>query len=120
MDEVKIKLAALWVAAMLIYLLGDVLRIFSGDMKPGEIDGVPATQGMWLGIAVIMLTPIVMAILSVLLNYPLNRWVNIVVTIIWVLFNIAGLPYASAFDNFLIAVSFVVNALTLWTAWNWV
>ena len=120
MDEVKIKLAAFWVAAMLIYLLGDVLRMFSGDMKPGEIDGVPATQGMWLGIAVIMLTPIVMVVLSVMLNYPVNRWVNITVTIVWVLFNITGLPYASAFDNFLIAVSFVVNALTLWTAWNWV
>jgi hypothetical protein len=33
---------------MLTYLWGDVLRIFSGDAKPGEVLGQQATQGMWL------------------------------------------------------------------------
>lgn len=32
MDDIQIKLFALWVALMLTYLLGDVLRIFSGDV----------------------------------------------------------------------------------------
>jgi hypothetical protein len=36
MEDVQIKLSALWVALMLTYLLGDVLRIFSGDFKAGE------------------------------------------------------------------------------------
>ena len=120
MDEVKIKLSVLWVALMLVYLLGDVLRIFSGDMKPGELDGVPATQGMWFGIAVIMLIPILMVVLSVMLPHNANRWTNIVVAIIVTVFNIASLPYVGAYDNFLIAVSFVFNALTIWTAWKWV
>jgi hypothetical protein len=40
---------------MLTYLLGDVLRIFAGDAKLGEIEGVQGTQGTWLLIAVIML-----------------------------------------------------------------
>ena len=57
---------------MLIYLLGDVLRTFAGDFKAGEIKGVQVTQGMWLGMAKIMLIPIVMAILSLILNYPVN------------------------------------------------
>lgn len=34
------------------YLLGDVLRIYSGDLKVGEIGGRQMTQGMWLGIAI--------------------------------------------------------------------
>jgi hypothetical protein len=59
MDEVRIKLSALWVALMLTYLLGDVLRIFSGDMKPGEMMGVQATQGMFLGAAILLVLPIV-------------------------------------------------------------
>ena len=120
MDEVKIKLSALWVALMLIYLLGDVLRIMSGDVTPGEIEGEKVSQGMWLGMAIIMLVPIVMVVLSVILNYPVNRWVNIIVAAIVVLFNIVALPYASAFDNFLIGVSFVINALTIWFAWKWI
>ena len=35
MDEIRIKLSAVWVALMLTYLLGDVLRIFSGDFQAG-------------------------------------------------------------------------------------
>jgi len=44
MEERKIKLAALWVVLMLTYLLGDVLRIFSGDFEAGEIGGMQITQ----------------------------------------------------------------------------
>ena len=120
MDEVRIKLSALWVAVMLIYLLGDVLRIFSGDFKAGEIGGVQATQRMWLLIAAIMLIPIVMLVLTLTLKYPAIRWANIVVAIFMVVFNLFGLPYPGAYDNFLIGVSFVFNALTVWYAWKWV
>ena len=120
MDEVRIKLSALWVAVMLIYLLGDVLRVFSGDFKPGEIGGVQATQRMWLLIAVIMVIPIVMLVLTMTLKYPAIRWANIIVAIFMVVFNLFGLPYPGAYDNFLIIVSFVFNALTVWYAWKWV
>jgi hypothetical protein len=37
MEDVQIKLSALWAALMLTYLLGDVLRIFSGDFKAAYI-----------------------------------------------------------------------------------
>jgi hypothetical protein len=120
MDEVRIKLSALWVAVMLIYLLGDVLRIFSGDFKPGEIGGVQATQRMWLLIAAIMLIPIVMLVLTLTLKYPAIRWADIIVAIFMVVFNLFGLPYPGAYDNFLIIVSFVFNALIVWYAWKWV
>jgi hypothetical protein len=120
MAEVRIILSGLWVATMLTYLLGDVLRIFSGDMKPGEIAGTQATPAMWLLIAVIMLVPIVMVVLSLTLSYPAIRWVSIVVAILVVIFNIFGLPYPGAYDNFLIIVSFVFNGLIIWYAWKWV
>jgi hypothetical protein len=121
MDEMKIKLSALWVALMLIYLLGDVLRIMSGDpVTPGEIQGEKVGQWVWLGMAAMMLIPIAMVILSVFLNYPVNRWANIIVAIIVVVFNVISLPYPSVFDNFLIFVSIGVNALTIWLAWKWV
>jgi hypothetical protein len=105
---------------MLTYLLGDVLRIFAGDIKPGELQGVQATQAMWLGIAAIMLVPIVMLVLNLILGYPAIRWVNIVVVVLVVIFNLVGLPYDGAYDNFLIIVSFVFNALIVWYAWKWV
>jgi hypothetical protein len=82
--------------------------------------GLQPTQGMWLLIAVIMLIPIVMVVLTLMLKYPAIRWVNIIVAILLVVFNLFGLPYKGAYDNFLIIVSFVFNALTVWYAWKWV
>jgi hypothetical protein len=106
---------------MLTYLWGDVLRIFAGDVEPGKLaGGMQASQGIWLFIAAIMLIPIVMLVLSLTIPYPAIRWVNIVVAIIVVIFNLFGLPYKGAYDNFLIAVSFVFNGLTIWYAWKWV
>ncbi len=119
MEDVRITLSGLWIATMLTFLLGDVLRIFAGDFTQGEIAGKAATQGMWLLIAAIMLTPIVMVVLSLVLPYPAIRWASIAVAAIWVVFNLAGLPYPGAYDNFLIAVSIVFCALIAWYAWTW-
>lgn len=120
MESVRIILSGLWVAMMLTFLLGDVLRLFAGDMTPGEMDGVEATQTMYLGAAAVMLVPIVMVVLSLTVPYPAIRWVSIVASVLFVLFNLAGLPYVGWYDNFLIAVSFVFNGLIIWYAWTWV
>jgi hypothetical protein len=121
MVDVRIILSGLWVALMLTYLLGDVLRIFAGEFKPGEIMCTQPTQVMWLGIAVLMLIPIVMVVLTLTLPYPAIRWVTIVAAIILFVFNLVGLPtYPSAYDKFLIVVGLVFNVLTVWYAWKWV
>ena len=121
MVDTRIILSGLWVALMLIYLLGDVLRIFAGDFKAGELaGGFQATPAIWFGIAVIMLIPIVMLVLTLTLKYPAIRWANIIVAIGFVVFNLFGLPYPGAYDNFLIIVSFMFNALIVWYAWQWV
>ena len=49
MEDTRLILSGLWIATVLTYLLGDVLRIFAGDHTPGELMNAPATQGMWLG-----------------------------------------------------------------------
>ena len=121
MNPIQIKLSAIWVALMLTYLLGDVLRIFSGDFRAGLIEGKQMSQGMYLGMAVLMIIPIVMVILSLNLTYSINRWANIIVAALFFVVNLAGLPsYSSAYDKFLIAVGLVFNVITVWQAWKWV
>ena len=120
MDNVKITLSALWIATMLTYLLGDVLRIFAGDYVAGEMQGMKVTKNMWLGIAVLMLIPIVMVVLTLTLTHPAIRWANIIAAIFFVVFSLFSLPYKGAYDNFLIIVSVVFNAMTAWYAWIWV
>ena len=121
MKDIRITLSIIWIAVMLTYLWGDVLRIFVGDVTLGEIEGTKFTQGMALGIAALMVIPILMVVLSLLLPQNINRWVNIIVAVCWFLFNLVGLPtYPGHYDKFLLAVSMVFNVITVWYAWNWV
>lgn len=120
MQDVPIRLAALWIALMLTYLLGDVLRIFAGDFKPGEIGGIKANDAIWLAAAALMLIPIVMLVVSVTLDGQVARWAHIVAAVGLFGFNLIGLPtYPGMYDKVLIAVGLVFNALTVWTAWSW-
>lgn len=120
MEEIRIHLSVLWIVLMLTYLLGDVLRLFAGDFTPGEIQGQRITQAMMMGIAVMMLIPIVMAFLSLTLPYPAIRWVTIVATGFLFVFNIIALPsYPGLYDKFLIVVGLLWNVVTVWTVWNW-
>lgn len=120
MLDTRIILSGLWAATMLTYLWGDVLSIFAGDVNPGELQGVQATQQMWFGIAVLMLIPILMVVLSLTLKYPAIRWANIVVAIFWIVFNLVAFSGYPAYNKFLIGVSIVFNAITIWYAWKWV
>ncbi|KAA3646739.1 MAG: hypothetical protein DWQ07_11080 [Chloroflexi bacterium] len=121
MQEMKITLAIIWVAVMLTYLLGDVIRIFAGHFTPGELQGVKMTQGMALTIAGLMVIPILMVVLSLVLPYNINRWANIILAALWFIFNLVGLPgYEGHYDRFLLAVSMVFNLVTIWFAWRWV
>ena len=46
MEEKRVILSGMWVALMLTYLLGDVLRIFAGDFEAGEVAGMLLTFAM--------------------------------------------------------------------------
>ena len=120
MPAIQIKLSAIWIALMLTYLLGDVLRIFSGDFSAGEISGMKISPMMYLGMAVLMVIPIIMVVLSLVLKQPVNRWANIIVAAFFFIFNLVGLPnYPSLYDKFLIIVGLVFNCLTVYYAWTW-
>jgi len=116
----RIILAGIWVALMLVYLLGDVFRIFSGDYLRGDTDVSQFTQSMWLGVSILMVIPILMILLALLLPYPINRWANIIVAVFFFLFNLVGLPtYIGWYDRFLIVVGLVFNVMTVYYAWTW-
>lgn len=119
MDATRIVLAGAWVSLMLIYLLGDVLRIFAGDHTPGKMGDKPAAEWMWTVAAVIMLVPIAMILISLLVPASPLKWITIIVSIALVIFNITGLPYPGFYDNLLIFVGFAVNGVIIWQAWAW-
>lgn len=120
MPDIRIALASLWVAVMLIYLLGDVLRIFSYDF-PDVMDTRKFSRTMWLGVAAMMSVPIVMIPLTVIAENPFARWANIIAAgffLVFVLFDVWSYP--SIHDKFLLFVSMIFKVLIIWYAWNWV
>lgn len=117
--DTKILLSATWVVVTLIYLYDDVLRICSGDLAK-SMANMNFNQFVWLGIAILMLIPILMVFLTLILPQPVSRWANIIVAAFFFLFNLVGLPtYPSLYDKFMLAASLVFNGITIWYAWKW-
>ena len=118
-EMTRLVLAFAWVALMLIYLLGDVLRVFAGHAEPGEIDGKPAKPWMWTLAACIQLVPIAMIFVTMLTPAAPLVWITIVVSALSAVFNLSSLPYKGTYDNMLIVVSIGVNAFIIWQAVAW-
>ena len=121
MVDVRIILSALWVCLMFTFLMGDMLRILSGNYKAGEIAGKKISQTQWLTMAILMVVPVIMVFLSLVLGNPVNRWANIIVAGFFFITNLIGLPsYPSSYNRLLIIVGLVFNVLTVWYAWTWI
>ncbi len=122
--NVKIKLSAIWVTMMMLYIYADILSLF----RPGQLDEMlkgfmgpfPATQGSLFVASVMMMIPAVMVFLSLVLKAKLNRGVNIAVGVLYILVNISNLigeswAYYIAFG----LVELVFAVLIVWVAWKW-
>jgi hypothetical protein len=84
------------------------------------MEGAPVSGNMFLLAGIMMLIPILMVLLSILLPHQANRWVNIVVAVIFLLFNAVGIPgYPGIYDKVLLSVSLVMNLMVVWYAWKW-
>ena len=89
----KIKISILWIsfaicgsAAMIIWFIEP--GILDQIMTTGEMVREKLTEGNIVFFALWWLIPLIMAFLSQILNYSLNRWVNIVLGVICALVNI--------------------------------
>jgi len=122
--SVKIKLSALWVAMMLLYIYADILSLF----RPGQVEEMiaglmgpfPVTQASLLTASILMIIPAVMVFLSLILKPKVNRRVNISLGLLYTLVNISNLigetwAYYIVFG----LVEIVLTLLMVWYAWKW-
>lgn len=125
MEDVKIKLSALWAAVTLSYAFGDILTFYEQGFIEGVIAGKGAggmliTQEMLLGIALSMVIPSVMIFLSVTLKDKANRWANIILGIFYTGFILITMLISTyAFYIFLGIVEALLTALIVWYAYKW-
>ena len=125
MEDVKIRLSALWVAGMLNGLMGGMLELFEPGLIEqviaGEVGGMQITSEMLLFMAILMVIPSIMVFLSVTLKDKANRWANIIVGIVFFGFGLLELIEKITQPYFIVSgiVGIVFSVLILWYAWKW-
>jgi hypothetical protein len=125
LEDVKIKLSALWVTLMLFYIYADILGFYtSGNIEKvvaGEVGGIRITEGLLFGMAIWMAIPSVMVFLSLMLKANPNRWINIIAGIVSIV--VLGATFFvgefSARYTFQAVVEGVLITWIVWLAWSW-
>ena len=71
-----------------------------------------------LGGAIMMEVSVVMIILSRVLKYRMNRWANIITSLITIAFVVGG-GSSNPHYIFIAAVEVICLLLIIWNAWKW-
>jgi hypothetical protein len=117
MKDVNVRLSMLWVFLLFNYLYADVMALFDPGI-PKDTMTMPAL----LSASIVMEIPIAMVLLSRMLAYRPNRWVNVTAGVFMALVAASTLvfvgpptPYYVFFGTVEIACLLVVVR----TAWRW-
>lgn len=121
---VKLKLSALWASVMLCYIYGDYFGLFVPGTLKAMFDGQmgslgPTTQSVLLGTAALITFPALMVALSLLLPPTVNRWLNIVLGLVYTVIVILFMPGGWWFYEALAIVEIILQLLVVWYAWKW-
>jgi hypothetical protein len=123
----KILLILLWVFYTVNFMYCDSLTslepgVLAMTMSGFTADGtVKITEGFLLGTAVMFEIPFLMIVLSWVLKYRANRWVNIIAGTLFVLTQIGSLflGVPSPIYIFFSTVEIAALLLIVWNAWKW-
>ena len=120
--DTKVLLSTLWIVVMINMLKADILSLYI----PGSAEelartaaqaGASIPQLMMAG-AIMMEISIAMIILSRVLKYGINRWVNIIISLITIAFVVGGgVTYPHYI--FIATVEVICLLLIIWFAWMW-
>ena len=121
MKDITLKFSLLWIVVMFTMVFADIV----GFMNPGTLKdmmngavGFQITQGILLAFAVLIEIPITMIFLSRVLKYRVNRWANIIASVITILF-VMGLGSPFPYYVFFASVEVVCMLVIIRTAWKW-
>ena len=121
----RILLSTLWVFVVLNYLYCDVVSLMDAQLLKqyltGTVGGIEMTQGFLLGAGVLMALWIAMVLLSRVLPYGPNRWINVGAGIVATLVQLASLLLkpAAPYYIFFSVLEIAGTLLVFWFALRW-
>ena len=119
---VRLKISALWIAMLFLFAYGDIFGFFRTglieEVIEGEVSGVEITQVFLFGVSVYIASA--MVFLSLVLRPRVNRRVNIVLPILYIVsIAISSIGETWAYYYFMSAAESTLLALIVWYAWTW-
>ena len=115
--DMKVRLSALWLFAILTYTYGDVVTL----MDPVKHGSVQMTEGFLLGGSIFMMIPITMVLLSRILKYRASRLASIIAgTIMTVVLPVTlFVAKPTMYYAFFTVIEIASTALIVLFAWKW-
>ena len=115
--DMKAMLSMLWVFVILNMMYADVLSLMDPTSAiRTRMVGTPMSPGFLLVGGILMETAIAMVILSRLLPYKANRWVNTIVAAVNIFAVVTG--GHGLYYVFFAAVEVLAMLLIVWLAWK--
>jgi hypothetical protein len=118
----KVLLSTLWIVVMINMAYADILGLFI----PGALEEVAKTSvsiratipQLMLGGAIMVEIPIAMILLSRVMKFKVNRWVNIIASVITIAYVVGG-GSPTPHYIFIATIEVVCMLLIVWNAWKW-
>jgi uncharacterized protein DUF6326 len=121
-EDKKVTLSTLWVFVMFCIAYADII----GFIEPGKLEniingnvGFELTPAMILIFSLFQAVPIAMILLSRWFRRDVNRWLNIVASVLTLLYVLGGGNWESASYPVFAALEVVAMLGIIWLAWNW-
>lgn len=125
METTKTRLSTLWIFLVLNYVYCDLLGLMDANMLKqflaGTVEGVELTQGFLIGASVLMEIPILMVLLSRVMDYRCNRWANIIAGALMTAVQVGTLFIgdATVYYIFFSVIEIAAATFIVWYAWQW-
>jgi len=116
-NNTRVTLSTLWIVVMFNMIFADILSFITPSFFE-ELSAMQVNQGMLLVFAILLEIPIAMIFLSRILERKINRWANIIASIITILFVVGG---GSVYLHYIFFASIEVTLMLfiILIAWKW-
>ena len=116
-------LSTLWIFVLLNMIFRDLHQLgkkgFIEEIMTGVVNGVKITDELMLYGGFLAEIPILMVLLSRILNDKTNKWANIIASLITMSVLLSGLGSADMDDVFFMIIEFIAFIAIIAIAWNY-
>ncbi len=118
----KALLSTLWIFVLLNMIFRDIHEFFRlgllEEIMTGVVNGNQVTEQVMLIGGIMVEIPILMVLLSRILDYRINRWANIIIGAMTIALVI-GMGQKDLDDLFFATVEVISLSVIVWLAWKW-